>query len=303
MRNYHLVLGLSRGGTNLIWTALASFNSSIITRQEINEMCSTLHLTLYQKFLLESYCLKSYYLNEAPQQSKAKKFLKILINEIVDKEINAWLRLGQPYTPRSNLVPNSSSPEQLYDQIGLKMVSSWSPNPAFHLAQRNNPLKYLPLFIDTFNIKSVVIIIRNPLAQAEAWMRRGCTSEKAFYFYNKYIKFYIKLPGIYPECKFYYLRLEDFVRDPFHFTEILGEKFSLTPNKLETLRVAKLPSLTQNFSNHTDKISSLFTRDTVHQVIDPTIEDLHVNRFKGNKLSNSAINATTLYNSYIQFLK
>lgn len=301
MNKYHLIIGLSRGGTNLIWTALASFKQSAIPRQEVNQICSSINLAFTQKARLELGSLYNYYTRS--EKAVDSSFNRRLLLPIINTEVNYWQQLKQPccYGFAKDIQALESS--GLDTNIGLKLVSSWSPGLPYYLLQRHNPLKYVPGLIDACGINHIIVVIRSPLAQAEAWMRRGCSDKKAFWFYKNYLKYFRILPKRHPDCSFHYVKLESFLADPFRITEGIGSRLGLSPKHLDYLRVAKKPSLTNDYANISDKVSSLYTRQEIGSVIDGRIEKIHIERFSGDSTTRDAVASNLLYTEAFEFIE
>ena len=242
-------------------------------------MYSTLNLDLLNKIKLEFYALSKFYFG-VPQKPISDQ-LALALRDIAHDELLAWIRLCQPDPADPSTYINPSSCFNEPYSVGLKMVSSWAPNKMYGYLQRNNPLKYLSMTINIFNIQNVVVVVRSPKAQIEAWMRRKCTFSKATYFYNNYLKKYKLLPQLFPQCNFHYIKFSDFVAEPFKVTDQLGASIGIKTHSLTHLRVAKKPSLNQSYQNHSNKISRLYTPENIFSSIDPLIEEKHISNYSG----------------------
>ena len=300
----HLVAGMARGGTNLIWTSLASADNFYITRQEVNELLSTKNLSLYQKLYLESICLPRWYLHKFSKSSflniNSAKNLNSAIIQVIQKELDSWLKLNYTNPPFLSIADIISQSDSTY--VGLKMVSSWPGSLTYGLLQRNNPLKYIVFLSELLKVQHISVVVRHPFAQVEAWMRRGASEKLSFQYYNRYINYFMSLPYNMPHTKFSFIALERFLDDPIHAASTLSKNINPSSKPLSSIRVAKRPTINHGYINVTDKISQLYDESSIQCGIQRDIEEQHIARFQGNKNSFDALECIDKYNHFMQTL-
>lgn len=293
----HLVAGMARGGTNLIWTALASAENFYITRQEVNELLSTKNLSLYQKLLLESTCLPSWYFKSLSQVSALHSIrtqsLESTIIDSIQRELDLWLSLNYSEPPPLKMVDVLSPTSTTV--VGLKMVSSWPGSLVYGLLQRNNPLKYIHFLSKLLSVQHISIVVRHPLAQAEAWMRRGASESLSFQYYNQYIDYFMSLPATMPHIRFSFVTLDRFLANPINSAYCLSKNICSTANSITAIRVAKQPTINNKYVNTTDKVSQLFDESNLQNGIQRDIEQQHIDRFQGNRCSSLALESKEKY--------
>ncbi|MDB4683214.1 hypothetical protein OAF05_01010 [bacterium] len=295
---FNLVAGMSRGGTNLVWTALASTEYDFITKHEVNQLLSLNSLRFNRKLLLEAYSVFDWYISK--ETIKCKSLIKnppftrnFLIDEVFKSTID-WIKLGQP-APNKLGVLYKKDDILKAKSINLKMVSSWYHNMFYGLLQRNNPLKYFSLLDNLLCFSNIVLVVRHPFAQAEAWMRRGCSQEMALRMYIFYASYYLSLKNNDTNGRFHIFPLSPFLLEPNKYIQ----KIHNTP-QLTQLRIAKKASLTdKSYKNTLDKKSSLVPLIDIQNSININIDDLHINQYRGPLDSPYAIRAISIYQNIV----
>lgn len=292
--NFNIVAGMSRGGTNLVWTSLASPRYHFITKLEINQLLSAKQIGILSKYRLELFTLINWYcqkLGNIPAiKSNNLAIKKDYLKIIIDKSLCKWISLGQQIdigSENSYTIKDASSAQT----VNLKMVSSWYHSPIYGLLQRNNPLKYLELLNSLLDPNKIVFVLRHPFAQAEAWMRRGCSEEMALRMYLFYANYYLKQKKHDVNNKIILCPLQSFLNDP---SELICKVHNL--DTLHAFRVAKQSSINNSqYRNTSNKISKLIPLQNFHEMVNPNIDDLHIKNFRGSKNSSQSLKALALY--------
>ena len=294
-----LVVGMSRGGTNIVWTSLASTEYSFLTNREINQLFSADSMGLRRKLRLETYSLGYWALSRDPFLRNTffpRRFIPPeFFHTLVNKSVIDWINIKQP---SSATLGESYSLDDLAcpHSINLKLVSSWYHNPLYGLLSRNNPLKYISCIFSAFNISKLICVVRHPFAQAEAWMRRGCSETMAFKMYNFYVNYYNHLVKIDPFCNTIIVPFAEFVGDPALYVKCL-----LEADHIESIRIAKKPTLTNaNFVNVSDKQSQLVPLSNLASFFNRDIDKVHIDSFKGSKNSALALKSLNLYHEVLE---
>lgn len=275
--NSVLVSGLSRGGTNLIWTSLASRVNYFIPKLEVNQLFSTSQIGLKKKLLLESLALSEWYLSKplnVEAQNVTYRYFSHLISSNIKDSVHDWLLLGQA---DKSIQEFNRLFELRQARFALKMVSSWSPGPMYSLLLRNNPLKYINLIANSgLNINKYIFVLRDPRAQIEAWGRRGCAFSQGVLHYKRYMSFYLAFSRAHPDIT-RVIKLQSFLSDPLACVNSLYNFLGCSQPFINSVRIAKRPTLSASgYINSSDKISSLYNSSSISAIIDSDIENKHI---------------------------
>jgi len=260
---------MSRGGTNLLWNIIQSHPAVIDSYYELNEIFGAkTQITLLEKARIEAPSLiKGIPLNNSNLiQDRIKKY--------------AW------YSFKRDPYNNYKTPDTLYQDaefsdlvIATKLVSSWETDYLRKILKRNDALKYIPQIEKTYPSMKVVFLVRNGLAVAEGWGRRGASIEAAAHWYRKYLLFYQSYVNANPN-RAMIIRFEDLLIDPFLSASKVYDFLSLSSESDMALRIAIKPTIRSNHEiiNTTEKSKVWISKYNFKEFLDVGINEAQINK-------------------------
>jgi len=269
-----LIAGMSRGGTNLLWNIIQSHPKVIDSYFELNEIFgSKTKITLLEKAKIEA--------------SSLIKGMPINNSTLIQNRINkyAW------YSFTNDPFNKFKKPDIQYKDtefsdliIATKLVSSWETDYFRKILKRNDALKYLPQMETAYPSMKVVFLVRNGLAVAEGWGRRGASIEASAHWYRKYLLFYQSYVNANPNHAMI-MRFEDLLIDPFESAFNVCDFLSLSSESNMALRIAIKPTIRSNHTvvNTTDKTKLWINKDNFSEFLDVGINDAQIKKLEKNK--------------------
>lgn len=274
MTNLVTIAGMSRGGTNLLWNIVQSHPEVIDTYYETNEIFGgKTSISLVEKFIVELSALIRY-----PNHWSSK---------IAKNRLHRFAK----YSFDNDVFNRQKYPQVLYEAseferltICTKLVSAWEVNAMRKILKRNDALKYIPLLDAAFDNLKMIFLVRNGLAVAEGWGRRGADIDTAAFWYRKYVLYYENYAKSNPG-KALIFKFEDLLSDPFGSASKIFEFIGMPVNDLPQLRIAIKPTLRSNkdLKNVTEKDKVWVDRANFSKVVDSGINDLQIENFSKTK--------------------
>lgn len=269
-----IIAGMSRGGTNLLWNIVQSHPEVFDSYYEVNEIFGRkCNISILDKLRIEFNALANVCLIDTRNliSSKIKYFAKYGF----DKD-----RYNRQKTPSS-----------LYDDqefsdltIATKLVSAWETDVVRKVLKRNDALKYLPQLNQSYPTSKVLFLIRNGLAVAEGWGRRGADIKTAANWYRKYVLFYEQYVKNNP-TRATIVRFEDLLEDPFVCALKVFDFLSLPSDSEMALRIAIKPTIRSNHGvvNTTEKSKVWINKDNFREFLDVGINEAQIDKLDKDK--------------------
>ena len=236
-----LVVGLSRGGTNIVWNIIQSHQKALGTAFEVNEIFGkSSGISLWEKGIVEFSALTGIISNSARNILRNRLILSML-NSVINFEDDQFKSPREKYTV-----------EELSELVlTTKLVSAWEINPFRQLLKRNDALKYLPVLDKISKKLKIVIVQRNMFSQVEGWMRRGASIKNAVKWYNYYLKVHNQLAEKYENVMF--VDFDEVLQDPFEQAIAIYRFLELPdPDNIQHLRFAPKPTVSSENSLRKD---------------------------------------------------
>lgn len=264
-----VIAGMSRGGTNLLWNIVQSHPLVIDTYYELNEILgNTTRIGLAEKISVEIEALGRFPITGSSKIIR-RRIDKFSLHSFQNDRFNREKFPGVTYSPQdySSLTPCT------------KLVSSWETNRMRMFLRRNDALKYIPILTRTYKDSRIIYLIRNGLAVAEGWMRRGADIKTAALWYGRYVRQYEEYVNYNPERSMI-IRFEDLLSDPFGISERIFQFLELENIYLDQLRIAIKPTVTSNqgLENNTQKSKKWITRKDWGNYLDVSINESQISR-------------------------
>lgn len=277
MRELILVAGMSRGGTNLLWNIVQSHPKIIDSYYELNEIFgSKTNIPFFAKAKIESSALFN---------------LKLAGNaELIRSRIEGFAQQSFS-TDKYN---KFKSPDKEYGSsefseltITTKLVSAWESEFLRKALRRNDALKYLPQMEAAYPGMKVIFLIRNGLAVAEGWGRRGATIETAARWYRKYVLFYENYISL-SQGRAMIIKFEDLLEDPFNSAQKAFDFLALPFSNEMPLRIAIKPTIRANKDvvNTTEKQKVWMTETNFSEYLDAKINSAQIEKLNKNKIES-----------------
>jgi len=260
---------MSRGGTNLLWNIVQSHPSIIDSYYELNEIFGgKTGIAFFDKARIE---LES--IGHIPC---------VGVKQVVKRRL-------QHYAARSfhqdrfnrEKYPGEDYQEQEFAALTIctKLVSAWEVDPLRKLLKRNDALKYLSVLRRVFPDVKVIFLVRNGLAVAEGWGRRGASIDTAASWYGRYVKFYEDYVDRYPGQSMI-VRFEDMLSDPFAVSKNVYKMLGLDETSLDSLRIAIKPTINTNrkIENTTEKNKIWVSKKNWREYLDDSIDQSQIDR-------------------------
>jgi hypothetical protein len=269
-----IIAGMSRGGTNLLWNIVQSHPAVIDSYYEVNEIFGRkCNISNYDKFFIEFNALSN--------------------SNIFDTRdlISSKFRLFAKYSFDNDEYNRQKAPSSLYNDhefsdltIATKLVSAWESDVARMVLKRNDALKYLPQLNHAYPDSKILFLIRNGLAVAEGWGRRGADIETAAHWYRKYVLFYEQYVKENPNPATI-IRFEDLLEDPFTCAHKIFSFLSLPSVSEMPLRIAIKPTIRSNHEvvNTTEKSKVWINKDNFREFLDVGINDAQIDKLDNDK--------------------
>lgn len=264
-----VIAGMSRGGTNLLWNIVQSHPDVIDSYYELNEILARkTGIGWLEKLGVEIEALSGMHVPGlcGLVENRLERFSKKSFQE---DQFNREKRPGVTYD------------EGDFDSLIVctKLVSAWEVDPLRKLLKRNDALKYIPILKRTFPEVKIVFLVRNGLAIAEGWGRRGADIQTAARWYAQYINSYEKHVEKYPGDSMI-VRFEDLLNDPFESATQLFHRLSLSNDPLDHLRIAIKPTIRSNHDivNATRKNKIWIDRENWRNYLDISINEAQIER-------------------------
>ena len=246
-----LVVGMARGGTNILWNIIQSHPDVIDSYYEINEIFGKkTNIGIKNKLVIELCALTncSFSSIDSLIRSRVRKFASYSFH---NDEYNKYKYSNEKYSPTEL---NSLT-------ICTKLVSSWENNWLRTVLKRNDATKYIPLIEKADQGLKKVFLIRNGYAMVNSWKRRGATVEIAAKWYQKYVSFYEQECERKPENTIL-IRYEDVLENPFGESEKIFEFLGLKPKSLKELRIALKPTINNSIRKNETKKEKIWVNST-----------------------------------------
>lgn len=266
-----VIAGMSRGGTNLLWNIVQSHPDVIDSYYELNEIFGgKTGIGLLDKARIELEAL-----GHIPCYGVARTARRRLHHY-------AALSFHQDRFNREKF-PGVDYREQDLESLTIctKLVSAWEVDPMRKLLKRNDALKYLPLLRRGFPQMKVIFLVRNGLAVAEGWGRRGASIETAIKWYRRYVQFYENYVASNPRQAMI-VRFDTILSDPFAAAETIFENLGLAPTRLDHLRIAVKPTIRSNthVENRTQKNKIWLSPDNWREYLDDSIDQAQIEKLQ-----------------------
>jgi len=284
-RKLILVAGMARGGTNILWNIVQSHPDVIDSYYELNEIygMSKTGISLSEKIAVELSALYGLHTKNV-EKLTIKRLAQFAKYSFENDKYNRYKFSDELY--KKNDFDNLT--------ICTKLVSSWEKDFFRKFFRRNDALKYISVLKKSIPNVQIVFLIRNGLAMAESWKRRGSNIQKAAKWYRQYVQFYEEYCLNNPVTSIL-LKFEDITKDPFSVSEIIYKKLGLSPAKLDKLRIALKPTIkNQSIINTTKKDKVWIDRENYKNILDDD-----VNNAQMNNLSQDEIDFFIKYNKDI----
>jgi len=285
MKKLILVVGMARGGTNILWNIIQSHPDVIDTYYELNEIygMSKTDISLSEKIAVELSALYGLH---------TKSIESLTINRLTK---------FAKYSFDTDVYNKYKFSDELYKKddfddltICTKLVSSWEKDFFREIFRRNDALKYINILKKSIPNIQIIFLIRNGLAMAESWKRRGANIKIAAKWYRKYVLFYEEYCENNSETSML-LRFEDITKDPFSVSEKIYTKLELSRIKLDKLRIALKSTIKdQTIINTTKKEKVWIDKENYQNTLDSDVNDAQI-----NNLSEEEINYFINYNKDI----
>lgn len=275
MNNLILIAGMARGGINILWNIIQSHPDVIDTYYELNEIygMSKTNISLSQKIAVELSALYGINIFNTGKLTvdRLRKFAKYSFE---NDEYNQYKFSNELYKKEdfNNLI------------ICTKLVSSWEKDFFRELFKRNDALKYVNILKESIPNVQIVFLIRNGLAIAESWKRRGANINIAAKWYKEYVEFYEAYCKKNPNTSIL-LRFEDIIQNPFTVSEIVYAKLGLLPIKLDKIRIALKPTIKdQSIINTTKKNKLWIDKDNYQNILDNNVNNIQINNLSKEEI-------------------
>ena len=228
---------MSRGGTNLLWNIVQSHPDVIDSYYELNEIFGgKTDIGLLDKARIELAAL-----GRIPLPGVSR-----LIRQRLEYYAETSFR-QDPFNREKYRDVAYAEQDLASLSICTKLVSAWEVDPVRKLLKRNDALKYLPLLKRAYPQVKVLFLVRNGLAVAEGWGRRGATIDNAAGWYRRYVEFYENYVASHPRQAMI-VRFDTILADPFALAETVFDFLGLAPTRLDHLRIAVKPTIRSNTS-------------------------------------------------------
>ena len=262
-----VIAGMARGGTNLLWNIVQSHSRIIDSYYELNEICGhKTGISLCDKLRIEVDALLT--LNVGGSKIVRERLKRFTKHSFDNDPFNCFKAPNETY--------NMDDFHQLLPCT--KLVSAWEVDKSRTILRRNDALKYLPILDQAFECKRI-FLVRNGLARAEGWGRRGCPVDVAAKWYRKYVHFYEKQVELNPS-KNMLVRYDDLLLSPFEAASRIYAFLGLSEQDLDYLRIAIKPTINsnQNVKNTTQKEKVWVGRDNFQKYLDFSIDNSQIRR-------------------------
>jgi len=264
-----VIAGMSRGGTSLLWNIVQSHPQVIDTYYELNEIFGgKTDIRPAEKSCIELEALCGLPLPAVRRLTRTRlvRFARLSFEQ---DEFNREKRPGLRY----------SASEFPSLRICTKLVSSWETDPLRKLLRRNDALKYLPLLRRTYAQVAVIFLVRNGLAVADGWGRRGAPVQTAASWYRHYVGCYEDYVSANPGQALI-VRFEDILEDPFRLAARIYAEIGLETAPAQDLRIAVKPTIHANLAvaNTTRKTKRWIDRHNWRDYIDVGINEAQIAR-------------------------
>ena len=252
-----------------MWNIVQSHPKIIDTYYELNEIFGKkCNIGLIEKLKIEINSLSSRHVFELDRMvtNKLRSFANHSFHE---DEFNKMRTIDEEYE------------NDEFEKLAMvtKLVSSWESDPLRKLLKRNDALKYLPLLTKSFKDHKVIFLVRNGLAMAEGWGRRGATIANSAKWYRYYIKTYENLVNSMPgRAKIF--RFEDLLYDPFKCADEIFDFIGCNRIANERLRIAIKPTVKshQNVINTTKKNKVWIDKKNLRDYLEEDINSAQIER-------------------------
>lgn len=253
-----VVVGMSRGGTNITWNLLQSHPQLVATIKELgqeinfvdnNRVRTVVDMTLGSPLLVNS-----------PFAGFVGGWLD---EHLYDAKMRGF----------DDIYARQKSETELYSLEEMQKTD-------LLLKAGDRDMYLLDLLYKTYPELYVITLVRNGFAVCESWMRRGHSAEKTAKRYQHYLSLMLDMHEKYENCLL--LRFEDVLRNPFAQAEKMFTFANLDPTALEKLRLKTKkvvnPSGVHEARYGGEGAKHWFTRETITDLLIPDQSDLQKNR-------------------------
>ena len=242
-KNVILISGFSRGGTNILWNLICSHPGIQTTGVELNEILGpgATDITYIEKIILEIFAIPGFF---APNWLHQYVHSRVILKAKEHSE-SGWGKWKSP-----DKVYSDSDFNQI--AVCTKSVNSWSRGWFFSLLKRNLSLKYTSILRGTYKSMPTIYLIRDPEAQCNGWMRRGCTPSGAGKWYRKIIQLmlldYQKRPD-----EVIFVHFEDVLSNPLGIYKMVSQFINLPKYELNEFHLKSKKILRNNGAHNTQR--------------------------------------------------
>ena len=254
-----VVVGISRGGTNITWNLLQSHPQLVATIKELGQEVNLFGNNHRVRTVIDT-VLGS----------------PLVVNSPLGGFVSSWLdeRLYDAKMRGFNDVyVREKSETETYSLVEMQKT-------ALLLKAGDRDMYLVDLLYKTYPELYIINLVRNGFAVCESWMRRGNSVEKTAQRYQHYMSFMLDMHDKYENCLL--VRFEDVLSDPFGQTEKMFRFATLEPTSLRKLRL-KTKRVVSSSGEHEARYGGegakhWFTRETITDLLVPDQSELQSNR-------------------------
>ena len=270
-----LVAGMARGGTNILWNIVQSHPDVIDSYYELNEIygMSKTDISFSEKIAVELSALYGMHTQNV-EKLTVERLTRFAKYSFKNDKYNKYKFSNELYEKKD------------FDNLTIctKLVSSWEKDFFKEVFRRNDALKYIGILKKSIPNVQIVFLIRNGLAMAESWKRRGANIQIAAKWYRQYVQFYEEYCLTNPDTSIL-LKFEDITKDPFSVSEVMYKKLGLSPIKLDKLRIALKPTIKdQSIINTTKKDKVWIDRENYKNVLVGDVNNTQINNLSQDEI-------------------
>jgi hypothetical protein len=253
-----VVVGISRGGTNITWNLLQSHPQLVATIKELGEEINFVHNNRVRTVI--DMMLGSPLVSNSPLRGFVGGWLD---EHLYDAKMRGF---NDVYARQKSETADYSLEEMQKTALLLKAG--------------DRDMYLVDLLYKTYPELYVITLVRNGFAVCESWMRRGNSVEKTAKRYQHYMSFMLDMHDKYENCLL--MRFEDVLNDPFTQTERMFKFANLEPISLPKLRL-KTKKVVNPSGEHEARYGGegakhWFTRETISDLLVPDQSELQENR-------------------------
>ena len=253
-----IVVGMSRGGTNITWNILQSHPQ---LGAPIKELGQEVNITTDNRMrTVLDMALGSPFVSQTPLKNLVANWLE---NRLYRSKMSG---LADTYA-------RQKSEDEIYTSDELAQA-------ALLLKSTDRDMYLMDLLHQIYPDLYIITLVRNGFAVCESWIRRGHSAEKAGKRYRHYVGTMLDMHDKYDNCLL--VRFEDVLHEPFTQAEIMFSFAKLEPISLEKLRL-KIKRVVNKSGEHETPFGgeggkAWFTRENIGDLLIADQSDVQYQR-------------------------